>query len=209
MFKNRNEAGKLLAAKLADFQNLKNLLILAIPRGGVVIGGELATILGCSLNVIVTKKIGAPQNQELAIGAVGTTGQPVVDEELAAKLEVGQQYLKAQILKLKTEVEREERLFKKEGSPLNLKGKTVILTDDGVVTGATIKSAIEIIRQQNPKMLVVAVPVISKESLTKISALVDRLIYLEVPEMFFALSQFYQEFPQVSDEEVIQILKEK
>jgi len=206
MFQNRAQAGKKLASKLLSYKATKNLIVLAIPRGGVVVGKILSQALDCPLEVIVTKKIGAPGNPELAIGAVGVVGKPVIDEELAERVGADENYLKSKILNLKSEIKRREKIFRRDKLPLNLKDKTVILTDDGVATGATMMAAIEITRQQNPKKIIVAVPVIAKDTLEKIEKLADEVVFLDAPEMFFAVGQFYQDFSQITDEEVRKIL---
>jgi len=206
MFQNRAQAGKKLASKLLSYKATKNLIVLAIPRGGVVVGKILSQALDCPLEVIVTKKIGAPGNSELAIGAVGVVGKPVIDEELAERVGADENYLKSKILNLKSEIKRREKIFRRDKLPLNLKDKTVILTDDGVATGATMMAAIEITRQQNPKKIIVAVPVIAKDTLEKIEKLADEVVFLDAPEMFFAVGQFYQDFSQITDEEVRKIL---
>lgn len=206
IFQNRVEAGRRLATKLLSYKTTDNLLVLAIPRGGVVIGKELASLLNCPLEVIVTKKIGAPGNPELAVGAVGMIGEPVIDERLAAQVGADEKYLKFKISNLKLEIKRREEIFRQGKPPLDLKGKTVIITDDGVATGATMLAAVEIVRQQEPKKIIVAVPVIARDSLEKISALADEVIYLDAPGLFFAVGQFYQNFSQVTDEEVRKIL---
>ena len=207
IFENRQAAGRLLVNKLIDLKDEQNLLVLAIPRGGVVVGKELAANLKCPLDVIITKKIGAPGSPELAIGAVGVIGEPIIDEKLATQVGADEKYLQSSISKIKSEIERREKEFRQDQPLLNSKNKTVILTDDGVATGATMLSAIDIVRQQEPKKIIVAVPVIAKDSLVKIEQLADGVVYLEAPEQFFAVGQFYKEFEQVSDEEVIKILK--
>lgn len=212
MFENREEAGKLLAERLKNLgiKNFGNsLLVLAIPRGGVIIGKEIASVLNCPLDVIITKKIPAPENPELAIGAVGARGEPVINEELAQKMGADDEYLKLQIAKCKLEVERREKIFRKGKPPFNLKEKTVIITDDGVATGATVTAAVEIVRQYSPRRIIVAVPVIARDSLRKVSELADEVVYLEAPELFFAVGQFYRNFEQLTDEEVIGTLNLK
>jgi len=230
VFKNRQEAGKKLATKLLShlvieplsnkqsllLRNKQSLLlrnkiiILAIPRGGVIVGRELSKALNRPLDVIITKKIGAPGNPELAIGAVGSfdyaQGEPVIDEELAGRVGADEKYLKSQIARLRIEVDRRIKEYHGDKPPLELKNKVVIITDDGVATGATIMAAIEIARQQNPKKIIVAVPVIAKDTLEKIESLADEVVFLDAPEMFFAVGQFYQNFSQVTDEEVRKIL---
>lgn len=209
LFEDRVEAGRALAAKLQEYQKETSVVVLAIPRGGVVIGEQVANLLKCPLEVIVIKKIPAPANPELAVGAVGPLswgGEPVIDEELAERAGADTDYLKSKIETLKSELERRERKFRGDKPPPELKGKTVILTDDGVATGATMAMAVDLVRQQNPKKLVAAVPVISKDALVKIEQLADEVVYLEAPEIFFAVGQFYRKFDQISDEQVIELL---
>ncbi len=206
-FRNRKEAGRKLAAKLKDFQDKKNLIVLAIPRGGLVIGRELAESLHCPLDIIVTKKIGAPGNPELAIGAVGAEGEPVINQALAQQVGADKQYLEKEIASRQAEVKRRIEEYRGEKPAVNLKDKLVIITDDGIATGATVEAAVEVARQEEPKKIVVAVPVTARDSLKKLEAKADEVIYLDAPLMFFAVGQFYQEFGQVSDKEVKEILK--
>ena len=210
MFPNRSEAGQKLAQKLKEVlgeqKAVNKLLILAIPRGGVVIGRQIADLLECPMDVIITKKIGAPGNPELAIGAVGTVGEPVIDEALAERVGADEDYLKNKIEKIKKNIEVQEKEFRQDKLPLDLKNKMVVITDDGVATGSTIKAAIEVVRQSNPQKIIVAIPVIARDALKEIENLADEVIYLEAPELFFAVGQFYQEFEQVSDETVKKLL---
>ena len=207
VFKNREEAGKKLAIKLKGFQNKKNLIVLAIPRGGLVVGKELSQALDCPLDIIVTKKIGAPGNPELASGAVGAIGKPVINEELAHKVGADEKYLQKEIASRQAEVKRRIKEYRGDKPPLNLRNKVVIITDDGVATGATMEAAVEVVRQEEPKKIVVAVPVTSRDSLKKLEEKADEVIYLDAPIMFFAVGQFYQEFGQVSDREVKELLR--
>jgi predicted phosphoribosyltransferase len=232
LFQDRAEAGRLLAAKLqtcladqlaspapdgagpsrqalhqtAQGQAAKNLLILAIPRGGVVVGRELAKALGCPLRLIITKKIGAPGNPELAVGAVGEAGEVVWNRALLEQLNLSPEELTPQIKNLKLKMKNLGEAIGEIGGRREIRDKTVILTDDGVATGATMGAAVQLVRQQNPKRLVVAVPVIARDSLAKLESLADEVVYLEAPELFFAVGQFYREFPQIGDEEVAKLL---
>lgn len=207
VFKNREEAGKKLAVKLKNFQDKKNLIVLAIPRGGLAVGKQFSQTLNCPLDIIVTKKISAPGNPELAIGAVGEIGEPVINEELAVSVGAGEKYLEEEITNRQTEVERRIKEYRGERLPFDLKNKTVIITDDGVATGATMEAAVEVVRQQEPKKIIVATPVIARDSLKKLEEKADEVIYLEAPLMFFAVGQFYQEFRQITDEEVKRLLR--
>lgn len=209
IFKNREEAGKKLAAKLKDWQKKKELIVLAIPRGGLTVGKQLSQALNCPLDIIVTKKIGAPGNPELAIGAVGARGKPVINQKLARQVDADKEYLEKEITSRQAEVERRIQEYRGDKPAPNLKDKIVIITDDGIATGATMEAAVEVVRQEEPKKIIVAVPVTARDSLKKLEEKADEVVYLDAPLMFFAVGQFYQEFGQVSDEEVINILKNK
>lgn len=207
LFRNRIIAGQQLAEKLSSLKDQKNVIILGIPRGGVVVAKEISKLLNAPLDVIVTKKIPAPSHPELALGAVGTIGEPVIDEELAKKMQADQKYLDDQVIQLREMVIEKEKQFRQEKPPFDFKGKAVVLIDDGIATGATVMAAIEIVRQGNPSKIIVATPVIAKDTLSKIEKLADEVIYLQAPSLFFAVGQFYKDFEQVSDNEVKYLLK--
>ena len=211
MWQDRIEAGQKLAQKLkevlAEEKTPNQGLVLAIPRGGVVVGQQIAKTLNYPLDVIITKKIGAPGNPELAVGAIGFVGEPVIDEDLVTRLGVGKEYLEKKIAEVKNQIIIQEKEWRAGKETLDLKNKVVVITDDGVATGATVKSAMEIVRQANPQKIILAVPVIAKESLNEIENLADEVVYLEAPELFFAVGQFYQNFDQITDEEVKELLK--
>lgn len=209
MFTDRDEAGKKLAEKVAFEVRSQKGIVLAIPRGGIVIGRYLSQKLNLPLDILVTKKIPAPGNPELAIGAVGEGGIVFFDEILCQNLCVTEVYKKKIVEEKRKELESKQNFFRKGKPPLDLKDKTVILTDDGVATGATMLAAVKVVKKQKPKELIVAVPVVALDSLKKLQEEADKVIYLEAPEMFFAVGQFYQNFNQVSDEEVIRILNSK
>lgn len=198
-----------MAAKLKDWQKKKGLIVLAIPRGGLIVGKQLSQTLNCPLDIIVTKKIGAPGNPELAIGAVGARGKPVINQKLARQVDADKEYLEKEITSRQAEVERRIQEYRGDKPAPNLKDKIVIITDDGIATGATMEAAVEVVRQEEPKKIIVAVPVTARDSLKKLEEKADEVVYLDAPLMFFAVGQFYQEFGQVSDEEVINILKNK
>ncbi len=206
MFKDRVEAGRKLGERILGYKDTKKLVVLAIPRGGVVVGKELARTLNCPLDVLVTKKIGAPGNPELAIGAVGPDGTAVLNQDLAPKTGADKTYIEKEKRVKTGEVRRRMEAFRKGKKPLGLKGKTVILTDDGIATGATVEAAIKWIKTQKPQKLILAVPVAAPDSLARLTPLADEVICLDQPYFFAAVGQFYQSFPQTSDEEVIEIL---
>ena len=208
IFQSRQEAGKLLAEKLTGYKNLKDLLVLAIPRGGVVTGKEISKALNVPLDVLVTRKIGAPGNPELAIGAVGPDRIRIINWELAQQVGADRNYLENEIEKLGLEIgEREER-FRRDTEPLEVTDKIVILVDDGIATGATVEAAIAWLRTKKAQKIILAFPVASPEVVEKLRSLTDELFYLEQSANFLAVGQFYQEFPQVTDEEVIKSLAE-
>ncbi|MBI5465331.1 phosphoribosyltransferase [Candidatus Gottesmanbacteria bacterium] len=204
MFKNREEAGRLLANRLGHLKG-KNIVVLAIPRGGVVVGKILSQNLGCPLDVLVVKKVGAPGNPELAVGAMGPDEVVVWNFDILRSLGLTPEDLNEEIQNLKVKIQNYLEKFKT--GKLDLKGKTVILTDDGIATGATTEAAIAWIKRQEPAKIVLAVPVAPPETVGKFKNLVDELIVLETPAFFGAVGQFYEEFPQVEDEEVIQLLR--
>jgi len=205
LFKDREQAGRQLAEKLQKYKG-KDTLILAIPRGGLVIGFALAKALGAPLDIIVTKKIGYPGDPEYAIGAVGPNKAVIVNED-AAK-DVPKDYIDEQVKEISAAINEKYRKYKGKVEIPNLKDKIVILTDDGVATGSTIKVSIELIKQQHPKKIVVAIPVGPPETIHEIAQQVDEIICLEQPTTFFAIGAFYDNFPQVEDEEAITYLKE-
>ncbi|HUV72323.1 MAG TPA: phosphoribosyltransferase family protein [Clostridia bacterium] len=210
MFRNRNEAGEKLAAKLkAELspQEKKNALVLAIPRGGIIIGDQIRQKLKLSLDCLISKKIPAPGNQELAIGAVGEGGVVVWEEGLVNRLGISLDYKKEIVKEKVAELEKKDKDFRQGKEIPQMEGKSVILADDGVATGATIKVAIKVIRSYRPQEIIVAVPVIALDSLPAIKEVADKVVYLEAPEMFFSVNQFYEDFQQISDEEAREILK--
>ncbi|PIS08775.1 phosphoribosyltransferase [Candidatus Beckwithbacteria bacterium CG10_big_fil_rev_8_21_14_0_10_34_10] len=210
MFKNRTEASKKIAAKLLEKLDLKeNLVVLGIPRGGVLVASIVSQFLNCSFDVIVTKKIPSPKSLELAIGALGETkGSLYLNKDLINKLKVNQNYLNTKIEELKEEIKRREKSFRQNKKPLVLKGKTVIITDDGAATGATMIAAVREVWNNEPKKVIIALPVLTKETLLDLEKEADEVIFLKAPKHFFAVGQFYEEFEQVSDKKVIGLLKE-
>lgn len=205
IFKDRAQAGLLLAKKLKSFKD-KNALVLGIPRGGAVVAKAVAKSLRLPLDIIVIKKIGAPFSPELAIGALGPQDTIYWDENLCQRLGINNR-IKNQELRIK-EKERKEREKILHGwkRPISLRNKTVILVDDGVATGATVLTACKYLKTQKIKSLILAVPVISKETLDNIKQYFDNVVVLSIEEDFMAVGQFYHHFPQVNDDEVVELL---
>lgn len=204
-FENREEAGILLAEKLKEFKN-KSSLVLGIPRGGVLVAKKIADQLGLPLDIIAVKKIPSPYSSELAIGAVGPKKTVYWDEELCRTLRVTREIRNKELRIKEKEREERERILR-GGKIYNFRNKTVILVDDGVATGATVLVSQKFLKAQKAKKIILAVPVISKETLGNIKQYFDSVITLSVEEEFMAVGQFYRDFPQVTDEEVIDIIK--
>ena len=208
-FKDRRDAAVVLAAKLKEIygkQFLKEkLLILAIPRGGVVTGDEIAARLGADLDVVVSKKIGAPDNPELAIGAVMHDGSFFPNTDIIEALGVGEDYIKQQISEKMKEIERRLGRFR-GGREYRLEGKTVILVDDGIATGATVFAAINWLKEQKLKRLIVAMPVGPADTIQRLKQIVRDVVVLRAPVVFMAVGAFYEDFQQVSDDEVVAIM---
>lgn len=202
IFKDRQAAGELLANRLKD---TKADLVLGIPRGGVVVAAEIAKDLNLPLDIVVTRKIGAPGQEELALGAVDPDGEVVWDYELLKQLElkIESDQLAEKIEETKEEIKRREEQYR-QGRPLDVQDQMVILVDDGIATGATILSAIKYLKRHGAR-IVLAVPVASQEALRKMEGEVDQSVVLETPEYFAAVGQFYHQFEPVTDEEVIQL----
>lgn len=207
LFKDRQSAGKLLAKRLWGFKGMKGVIVLGIPRGGVVVANEIARELNLPLNIIVTRKIGHPFQSELAVGAVDADG--VITEGLEGVEEI----VKSEV----EEIKRREETYRKGKKPLKVKDKTIILVDDGIATGATTLAAINYLKRHGAKKIILAVPVASKGSVEKIirelgppageTGEFGEVVVLETPDYFQAVGQFYEEFGEVTDKEVIQYLQ--
>jgi len=205
VFSDRKEAGRRLAEKLLKFKN-QNPLVLGIPRGGVVVAGEVASALEAPLDVIIPRKIGAPFNEELAVGAVAPDGTVLYDENALRCLGLDEKMLQKQISRALDEIKRRLRLYRGDEEPLACKGRTVIVVDDGIATGFTVQAALRSLRRQAPARLVLAVPVAPREGAARLKPVVDEFVCLLIPEVFYAVGQFYENFRQTADEEVISIL---
>ncbi|MDD5341234.1 MAG: phosphoribosyltransferase [Patescibacteria group bacterium] len=207
MFKDRNEAGEKLAQKLNNFREAKDTIVLALPRGGVIIGYEIAKALDLPLDLIVSRKIGAPFNEEYAIGAVTENGETIFDEEAVEALSVTKDYLEKKIIEQKNEAARRLAEYRKSRARLELENKKVIIVDDGIATGLTMRAAIKSARDKKAKEIIVASPVIAKETMAIINEEADFVVFLETPFYFGAVGSFYENFGQTTDKEVIELMK--
>lgn len=206
MFANRKEAGEMLYKELINYKNNENAVIVSIPRGGVSIGYTLSEKLKLPLELVLSKKIGHPLNKEFAIGAV-TLESVILDPEVAS--EVSELYIENEVDSLRDILRLRQNWYYGFREPMNLKDKIVIIVDDGVATGNTLISSIQLIQKQQPKEIVIALPVAPKSTLDKIKkiTMVNNIICLDTPRNFQAVGQFYDDFGQVEDEEVIELMK--
>lgn len=207
MFIDRRDAGIQLAQRLKKYRGQKGVLVLALPRGGVVTGFEIARSLGAPLDVLIVRKIGFPGQPELAIGAVSETGAVVLNESIISSYGVSDDYVKKEISRQKEEISRRVKLYRKGESISELEGRTIILVDDGVATGATVKAAIATLKKEKITKLVLALPVGPPDAAAELKEMVDDFICLEVPAYFGAVGAFYEDFTQVSDDEVVEMLE--
>jgi putative phosphoribosyl transferase len=207
-FKNRQDAGKQLSEKLAQYKNNSNTIVLGLPRGGVVVAFEIAQALHLPMDIIVPRKIGAPGNPELAIGAITEDGEGIFDERMILDYGVSQDYLTKEIQKEKQEALRRLKLYRGTRSPLHLKNKIALLVDDGIATGATMRAAIKSAKAKDASKIIVAIPTAANDSLEKIKKEADEVLCLDAPPLFFAIGEFYQDFPQIEDKEVIDLMSQ-
>ncbi len=206
MFKNREEAGELLAQELVAFRNDPDGILLALPRGGVTVAYQLSLALHLPLDVLITRKIGAPGNPEYALGAVSETGAVYWNQDALAGLSLSTRDLAIAVQTQQQEVSRRVALYR-QGRPFpTLKDRTVIIVDDGLATGATFFASVATVRQAHPRRIIGAIPVGPRSTVEQARSLVDQLVVLRVPEPFYAVGNFYRDFEQVEDREVLQYL---
>jgi predicted phosphoribosyltransferase len=210
IFKNREEAGLLLAKKILERYDgsLVNPVVIAIPRGGVEVAKPIAKILNAPLSLIFVRKIGAPFNKEFAIGSITDKGNVLVNQFAVEKLGITDDYIYSEASKELQVIEERKKKYMNYLPDIDLEGRDVILVDDGIATGLTTKAAVLAIREANPNRIILAVPVMPLDKVSEFEEIVDDLIVLYTPIDFQAVGQFYEDFHQVSDEEVINILRE-
>lgn len=207
MFANRREAGEVLSRELAKYHGRSDVVVLALPRGGVPVGYEVARSLGAPLDVFVVRKLGVPGHRELAMGAIASGGVRVLDREVIGWYGVSPALIETTAREELAQLERREALYRKDREPAPIYGHTVLLVDDGLATGATMKAALEALRAHRPARIVVAVPVGSPASCAQLRAVADEVICACEPEDFAAVGQHYFDFEQTSDAEVRELLE--
>ena len=206
LFVDRADAGRRLVPSLKDLVG-GDALVLAIPRGGVIIGYEVAKAIGLPLDVIIPRKIGAPSNPELAIGAMTEDGTVLLDKRLVEYLQVSNEYIKKETETQKHEIQRRLRLYRGASPYPILENRDIILVDDGIATGSTMKAALASVRKRGAKTVVIAIPVGSHSTIKELEEKADNVVCLYTPEPFYAIGQFYEDFSQTQDEEVTRLLK--
>lgn len=208
MFKDRKAAGVQLAERLKEYAGHQNMIVLALPRGGVVTGFEIANRLKAPLDVLIVRKIGHPLQPELAAGAISETGAIVYNEDVASSWGITKEYLRGEAARQREEIARRKQLYRNGQSLVNLRGKTVILVDDGVATGATMKAAVETLKREQAGKLVIAVPVAPPDTAAELRRMADVFVCLDMPEYFMAVGEDYEDFNQVTDADVTELLRE-
>jgi putative phosphoribosyl transferase len=207
-FRNRKQAGSLLAEQLAAYANRPEVIVLALPRGGVPVALEVAKALHAPLDVVIVRKLGVPGQEELAMGAIATGGMQLLNNLVVRSLGISQKEIESAAAKERPELERRERLYRGDRPAPAIGGRTIILVDDGIATGTTMKVAIAALKQQQPSKIVVAIPVAPRSTCEEMRGEVDEVVCLLSPEDFMAIGAWYADFTQVPDQEVCDLLEQ-
>ncbi len=202
IFHDRREAGRALASKLADFKDRDDVVVLALPRGGVPVAAEVANHIRAPLDVFVVRKLGSPGHEELAMGAIGSGGVRVINDDMVRQLGIADKEIENETRKEQLELARQEKIYRGSANPLHVQNKTAILVDDGMATGYSMRAAVRGLRQRNPRTTIVAVPVAAREGCLMLETEADKVVCVETPQPFLAVGQWYEEFRQVTDDEI-------
>jgi putative phosphoribosyl transferase len=205
-FENRIQAGRLLGQALAGYAKRQDVIILALPRGGVPVGFEVAQIINAPLDIMLVRKLGTPGQEELAMGAIASGGVCVLNDDIVAALDITQEEIEAAATRERKELERRERAYRGDQPPPPIENHCVILIDDGLATGASMLAAVAGLKQRKPAAIVVAVPVAPPDTVERLQEEADDVVCLATPEPFSAVGRWYREFTQTSDDEVKSIL---
>lgn len=203
----RKAAGQALAEALQKYKKYEDAIVLGLPRGGVPVAAEIAAALGAELDLMLVRKLGTPGQKELAMGAIASVGNPVINEDVVRSLGISEAEIRQVEVAERRELERRERLYRGDRPTPKLMNRCVILVDDGLATGATMRAAVNAVRQESPARLVIAVPVAPADTVEILGSQVDDLVCLAIPDYFRAIGIWYVDFSQVSDDEVRQILE--
>jgi len=206
LFRDRTDAGRQLAAKLRRYADRPDVLVLALPRGGVPVAFEVARALHAPLDVFLVRKLGVPGREELAMGAIATGGVQVLNEDVVRALDISDDVLANTAAQEQRELERRQRLYRGDRPAPNVRGRTVILVDDGLATGSTMRAAVAALRRQHPSRIVVAVPIGAPETCAEFQNEADEAVCARMPEPFYAVGRWYENFSQTTDEEVRDLL---
>jgi putative phosphoribosyl transferase len=206
-FKNRREAGQRLADQLKKYADREDVIVLGLPRGGVPVGYEVAARLNAPLDVFVVRKLGVPGEEELAMGAIASGGVRVLNQDVIQSLGISEALIERVARREQEELERRERLYRGARQPAQVEGRTVILVDDGLATGASMRAAVKALKALGPKEIVVAVPTAPPEACRELARLVDEIVCLMTPRPFMGVGAWYEEFGQTTDEEVREVLQ--
>lgn len=207
IFQDRHDAGKQLAGMLHSYARSGDVVVLALPRGGVPVAFEVAEALHAPLDIFLIRKLGVPGNEEFAMGAVASGGVRVVDENLVAGLGLDPRIVARVIEREEQELRRRERAYRDDRHALNLRGRIAILVDDGIATGSSMAAAILAVRERGAEAVVVAVPIAARQSIAAISRIADEVACVATPERLLAVGRFYEDFDQTTDEEVVELLR--
>ena|SRR5688572_13136927 len=205
-FRDRAEAGSALALALIAYANRPDVLVLALPRGGVPVAAQVAEALHAPLDVFVVRKLGVPGQEELAFGAIASGGVKVLNDDIVAEIGLSDALINRTVVAEEQEIARREHLYRGDRTPVQLGGRTVILIDDGLATGATMRAAVQAIQALQPARLIVAVPVAAAEACADLRAIVDEVVCVATPDPFYAVGAWYQVFDQTTDAEVHDLL---
>lgn len=208
LFANRVDAGKRLAEDLLEYRKRNDVMVLALPRGGVPVAYQVAHALNAPLDILLVRKLGVPGHQELAMGAIASGGIRVLNQDVIRSLQIPAEVVEVAAEAEQSELNRRERIYRGSRPRPNLRGKIVILVDDGLATGASMRAAVDAVRQQGPAKIVVAVPTSAPETCQQFEQFVDEIVCDTTPQPFYGVGMWYDDFSQTSDEEVRALLKD-